>query len=112
MADLKIESVSPSSTDDKLVFIFSAPPSPAMKKNSNEAWQKNQGLANAGIKPAISGKQLTLTGKCGDPQTILDEIKKVLVVVNQDQSNFQQKAQRPQILTHPQRELERLWPAK
>jgi hypothetical protein len=91
MPDITINSVIPTSTDEKLTFVFSAPPNADWQKEFMAGWQKNQTLANSGLNKAISNNTLILTGNCGNPQALLDELKKVIAEVNQQQSGFQQK---------------------
>ena len=89
MADIKIISADPKSTDEKLMFTFSEVPSADWTKEFNEFWQKSGALQNLGLNRGVSGKILTITGQIHNAQQVLDEVNKVVAQTNADEDDFQ-----------------------
>src|SRR3712207_1028069 len=88
MADIKFTSATNASKNG-ITFVMSGEPSPDWKAYFNAQWNKSTVLANRNLKRGFQGNELVLTGLINNPQSILDELKKIAIECNKAEDDFE-----------------------
>jgi hypothetical protein len=74
-----------------ITFVMSSVPDDDWKKCFNTHWAQSSLLVNSGLQHTLQGVNLSIQGTIGNPQGILDELKRIAVECNKAEDDFQAK---------------------
>jgi hypothetical protein len=92
MAEIKIKSVSPGANEEAITFELTERPNNNWIAHFEKAWSQSS-LKQQHISHNFGNatNKLSFNGAIGEPQTLVDEVKKLMDSVNQVENSFAKK---------------------
>jgi hypothetical protein len=91
MADIKIKVVSPGANERSIAFELTEKPTTNWKEHFGTFWRASVLSKKITHNFGNANNKLTFEGNIGEPQDLVDELKKVLDSTNQIENNFAEK---------------------